>query len=77
MKNYRMISIISWLFLPLFIDYERITRKSKGLKGYLKSVCFYHEVFTNTIIHFGYKKGLYLYINDMISNIKIKSKNRI
>jgi len=56
-----MINIISWLLFPIWIDYERIGRKSKGIKGYIQSIVFYHTVFMSIVKDYGMKMAICLY----------------
>ena len=48
-----MINIITWLLFPVWLDIERITRKSQGIKGYIQSVVFYHDCFVNACKMYG------------------------
>lgn len=56
-----MINIFSWLLFPLWIDYERINRKSKGIKGYMQSIGFYHSVFMSIVKDYGFIQAIKLY----------------
>lgn len=56
-----IIYLITWLFLPIFIDYERITRKSRTITGYIKSIVFYHDCYLNTVKKQGFLKAIILY----------------
>lgn len=56
--KYKMIDFISWFLFPLWIDTERINRKSKGIKGYVQSIKFYQNCFVNAVYSFGLKKAV-------------------
>ena len=61
MEDKNMINIFSWFLFPIWIDYERINRKSKGIKGYIQSIVFYHTVFESIVKDYGWKKAIKLY----------------
>ena len=58
-----MANILSWLCMPIFIDYERIHRKSKGIKGYIESIKFYHSCFMSAVNDYGLIKAIKLYLD--------------
>lgn len=56
--KYKIINFVSWFLFPLWIDTERINRKSHGINGYIKSIKFYHNCFVNAACFFGLKEAL-------------------
>lgn len=53
-----MKKIIAFICFPLWVDFERLFRKSKGIKGYIGSLAFYWQIYKDFNLPGGkYYKG--------------------
>ncbi len=51
----------TWVLFPLWVDMERLTRKSRGIYGLYFSIRFYKGCFDTCVRKNGLKKAVRLY----------------
>lgn len=52
----------TWFLFPIWIDFERLTRKSRGIYGLHFTVRFYKACFDANVKKYGFIKAVKLYI---------------